>query len=148
MSQANIPNITPTITIGLEDAINLLLVSVALEELGVSHIINAEAEKLQYTLGTIPGISTPATISDLLAINSSIKDTIVESIKLEIVLEKKLEAVLNTPLKGATGATGATGPTGETGATGAAGVTGVTGATGATGATGVTGATGAAGATG
>ncbi|HHY2657738.1 TPA: hypothetical protein ACV5GZ_004927 [Bacillus thuringiensis] len=148
MSQANIPNITPTITIGLEDAINLLLVSVALEELGVSHIINAEAEKLQYTLGTLPGLSTPATISDLLAINSSIKDTIVESIKLEIVLEKKLEAILNTPLKGATGATGATGTTGTMGATGTTGTTGTTGVTGATGATGATGVIGPTGATG
>ncbi|MED0970837.1 hypothetical protein [Bacillus paramycoides] len=40
MSQANIPNITPTITLTREDAINLLLSSIALEELGLAHIIN------------------------------------------------------------------------------------------------------------
>ncbi|MFJ7732113.1 hypothetical protein ACIQXF_09490 [Lysinibacillus sp. NPDC097231] len=145
MSQANIPNITPTITVSLEDSFNLLLASIALEELGVSHIINAEAEKLQFVLGTLPGLSSPATISDLLAINSSIKQTLIETIKHELTLEQKLEAVLNTPLKGATGATGVTGPagmTGATGITGAAGPTGLTGATGATGNTGTTGATG------
>ncbi|MFB5561943.1 collagen-like protein [Bacillus cereus] len=126
MSQANIPNVTPIITIGLDEAIKLLLVSVAIEELGVSHIINAEAEeKLQYTLGTLLGLSTPATINDVLAINSSIKDTLVESIKLEMTLEKKLETILNTPLKGATGKKGLTGVTGATGATGQTGVTGV-----------------------
>lgn len=45
MSQANIPNITPTITITTIDAVNLLLASIALEEIGLAHIINAEAEK-------------------------------------------------------------------------------------------------------
>ncbi|SFX30094.1 hypothetical protein SAMN04487866_10410, partial [Thermoactinomyces sp. DSM 45891] len=58
MSQANIPNISPNISITREDAVNLLLSSIALEELGLSHIINAEGEKLQYVLGTLPGVST------------------------------------------------------------------------------------------
>ncbi|OAB35635.1 hypothetical protein PMSD_13045 [Paenibacillus macquariensis subsp. defensor] len=145
MSQANIPNITPTITVTLEDSLNLLLASVALEELGLSHIINAEAEKLQYALGTLPGLSTPATISDLLAINSSIKQTLMDTIKLELTLEQKLEAVLNTPLKGPTGPQGITGLTGITGATGITGPTGAIGLTGGTGNTGVNGLTGGTG---
>ncbi|GGH40524.1 hypothetical protein [Paenibacillus segetis] len=59
MSQANIPNITPSINVTREDAINLLLSSVALEEIGLSHIINAEGENLQYVLGTLPGVTMP-----------------------------------------------------------------------------------------
>lgn len=57
MSQANLPNITPTISIARDDAVNLLLSSIAMEELGLSHIINAEGEKLQYILGTLPGVT-------------------------------------------------------------------------------------------
>ncbi|MED0970835.1 hypothetical protein [Bacillus paramycoides] len=71
MSQANIPNITPTITLSRDDAINLLLASIALEELGLSHIINSEAEKIQYTIGTLPGLSGTVSISDILSINQS-----------------------------------------------------------------------------
>ncbi|WP_337098676.1 BclA C-terminal domain-containing protein [Paenibacillus sp. YIM B09110] len=158
MSLPSIPNISPTITITRDDAINLLLSSIALEELGLSHILNAEGEKIQYVLGTLPGITGPgATIQDVLAIDQSVKATMETAIKKELLLQSKLETVLSAPtLLGPTGATGPTGPSGgpvgpagPTGATGATGV-GVAGATGATGATGVglTGATGGTGATG
>lgn len=77
MSQSNIPNITPIISVTRDDAINLLLSSIALEELGLSHIINAEGEKIQFALGTLPGVtSPPATISDILLVNQSVRNTI------------------------------------------------------------------------
>jgi hypothetical protein len=47
MSMPNIPDITPDIDLKREDVINLLLTSIALEEIGISHILNAEGEKLQ-----------------------------------------------------------------------------------------------------
>lgn len=47
MSQANIPNITPDITVTKEQSLHLLLSSIAMNELAFSHLINAEAEKLQ-----------------------------------------------------------------------------------------------------
>ncbi|MGF9799664.1 BclA C-terminal domain-containing protein [Brevibacillus agri] len=164
MSFPNIPNISSTIAITREDAINLLLTSIAMEELGLSHILDAEGEKIQYVLGTLTGVSgaPAATIDDLLAIDRSVREMVDATIRKEMVLQAKLQAVLNastmqgptgpTGPTGATGATGAgegvTGATGSTGVTGATGPTGVTGATGATGATGVTGETGATGATG
>ncbi|WP_409176363.1 hypothetical protein [Brevibacillus fortis] len=172
MSQANIPNITPTITVTRDDAINLLLTSIAIEELSLGHIIYAEAEKLQYAIGTLPGLTVPASLSDLLLVNASVRQTLQDVAKKEMLLQSKLDNILSVPSSstggitgatgatgaGTTGATGATGVTGETGATGvgATGSTGetgatgvgVTGATGATGATGETGATGATGATG
>ena len=65
MSMPSFPNIDPPIQ--REDAVNQILSSIAMEELGLSHILNAEGEKLQYILGTIPGLSGPAaTVSDVL----------------------------------------------------------------------------------
>ncbi|MFB5677415.1 hypothetical protein ACE3NQ_30410 [Paenibacillus terreus] len=95
MSQANLPNITPAFSLTREDAINLIISSIAMEELGLSHILNAEGEKLQYVLGTLPGVSVPApTLSDLLAINNSIRKTLKETTKKEWVLSNKLEMAL------------------------------------------------------
>lgn len=157
MSQANIPNITPTIDITRDQAVNLLLSSIALEEIGLSHILNAEGEKIQYVLGTLPGVTGPdATIEDLLSINESVRSMLREVTKTEYGLQNKLETVLSTPLSvgptgppGPTGpAGGPTGPTGAAGATGATGVQGITGAQGPIGTTGATGSTGEIGPTG
>ncbi|MFM9277950.1 hypothetical protein [Paenibacillus jiagnxiensis] len=95
MSQANIPNITPSVTVDRCDAINLVLASIGMEELGLSHIINAEAEKLQYVLGTLPGSKPPfqPTFSDLMTVNRSIRDTLKEVRKKETVLANKLDLV-------------------------------------------------------
>ena len=160
MSQPNIPNISPDITITREDAINLVITSIAMEELGLSHIINAEGEKIQYVLGTLPGVISPqATISDVLNTNESVKGVLDTIIKKEMLLNTKLDTALNSSVlsgpTGPTGPTGAdstvTGPTGPTGPTGAdSTVTGPTGPTGPTGAdstvTGPTGPTGPTGA--
>lgn len=177
LSQANIPNITPLITLSRDEVVTLLLSSIALEELGLSHILNAEGEKLQHVLGTLPGVtSPPATVSDLLVINESIQDTVSAVAMKELVTQSKLDSILSANIAigpigptgptgssggptgptgptgigstGATGTTGATGVTGVTGTTGVTGVTGLIGLTGTTGAVGITGTTGAAGATG
>ncbi|MBH5318301.1 hypothetical protein I6N90_10820 [Paenibacillus sp. GSMTC-2017] len=96
MSQANIPNITPEITITRDDAINLLLASIALEELGLSHILNAEGEKIQFVLGTLPGVTSPTpTLSDILAVNASVRETIRVLTKKEFLLDSKLQSVLS-----------------------------------------------------
>lgn len=133
MSQANIPNITPTITVTRDDAINLLLTSIAIEELSLGHIIHAEAEKLQYAIGTLPGLTVPASVSDLLLVNASLRQTLQDVAKKEILLQSKLDNILSVPSSSTGGITGATGATGATGITGATGATGETGATGATG---------------
>ena len=52
MSLPSFPVVNPPIE--LEDAVNQILSSIAMEELGLSHILNAEGEKLQYILGTLP----------------------------------------------------------------------------------------------
>lgn len=96
MSQANIPNITPNINLSLDDALNLTLASIALEELGLAHVINSEAEKIQYALGTIPGLSPAASLEDLLAVNESVNHTLQNTIQQEMLLQRKLDNVLQT----------------------------------------------------
>jgi predicted transglutaminase-like cysteine proteinase len=98
MSFPNIPNVTPTIDIDREDVINLLLASIAFEELGLAHIINSEAEKIQAVLGTLPSSSVRATtIADLLEINQSVNTTLKTVVKKEMLLQFKLEDVLEIP---------------------------------------------------
>lgn len=117
-----------------DDAINLILTSIAMEEAGLSHIINAEGEKLQYALGTLPGVSGPteaATVEDLLSLNKSICDTLDSTMQNQMFLKGKMQDALNaSTMQGATGATGATGPTGPQGEPGPTGPQGATGATG------------------
>lgn len=95
MSFPNIPNITASITITRDEVINLLLSSIAFEELGLSHIINAEGEKIQYALGLIPGLRQPASIHDLLKINDSVRKTLDSVTKKEMVLQSKLQNLID-----------------------------------------------------
>ncbi|SFM28407.1 hypothetical protein SAMN03159341_12420 [Paenibacillus sp. 1_12] len=96
MSQPSIPNITPTISITIGSSVALLLASIALEELALAHILNAEAEKIQFVLGTLSGVTHPTpTISNVLEINSSVRSTMQDVIKTEILLQFKLENILN-----------------------------------------------------
>lgn len=135
MSQPNLPNITPVVTLSRDDTINLLLSSIAMEELGMAHILNAEGEKIQYALGTIPGLTgPPSSLADILNLNESVRDTLDSLMKQELLLGSKLDSISNIPTLA--GPTGATGPTGPTGAVGPAGATGPTGSIGPTGVTG------------
>lgn len=101
MSQPSIPDINPDITIDREDAINLLLASIAMEELGLAHIINAEGEKIQAAVGTLKNAEDKAipalagSVEDLIAINSSVNSTLKTVIKKEMLLQFKLENVID-----------------------------------------------------
>lgn len=98
MSYPNIPNVTPKIEINREDVVSIILASIGLEELGLSHIINAEAEKIQYILGTLEGRTPPAppTIDDLLKIDHSVELMLRDVMKKEMLLEFKLEDIIST----------------------------------------------------
>ncbi|OPA14661.1 collagen-like protein [Bacillus cereus] len=114
MSQPNMPNITPNISLTRDDVVNLLLASIALEEMGLSHIINAEGEKIQFALGTLPGQTGPGgTLQDILAVNQSVQSMMETLFKKEMILESKMKAATNIPTsQGSTGPTGPTGPPG------------------------------------
>ena len=157
MSMPTFPQIDPPLT--REGSLNEIIASIAAEELSLSHILNAEGEKLQYVLGTLPGLGEAAALTEVMQINQSVQDTMSNIMEQQMLLSGKLSAAMTAPVlpgpAGPTGATGATGPaegaagvTGTTGPTGAEGPIGVVGATGLTGATGPAGAAGATGPTG
>ncbi|MCL1803896.1 MAG: hypothetical protein FWG30_09760 [Eubacteriaceae bacterium] len=61
-----------------EHSIIQILASIAMEEIALSHIINAEGEKLQYILGISPigGPAIKPTVEDVLRVNESIMETL------------------------------------------------------------------------
>jgi hypothetical protein len=79
----------PEISISRCQAINLLLASIAEEELALSNIINAEGEKIKKSLE----VSTK--IQDLLQVNRSVEKMMRNVIKQEIMLQFKLEDVID-----------------------------------------------------
>ena len=148
MSLPSFPNVDPPIQ--QENAVNQILSSIALEELGLSNILNAEGEKLQYILGTLPGLSGPAAaVEDVLSANESVRDLLKTAVQNQLFLKSKMQEALEaSPMRGPAGPTGPAGPAGAAGATGAAGTAGPAGAAGAAGATGPTGPAGPTGPTG
>ena len=87
MSEPQIPERTQ------EEALTDLLVSIALEETGLAHIINAEGEKIQAVAGLLEDqeISPEEAIEQQKAISKGLR----EPIKQQILLQFKLEDVLD-----------------------------------------------------
>lgn len=108
MSQPNFPTIDPPLT--RDGSVNEIIASIAAEELSLSHILNAEGEKLQYVLGTLPGLSGGTGVQDVLDVNRSVQQTLDEITQQQLLLGAKLSAALDAPVF--TGPTGATGPNG------------------------------------
>lgn len=96
MSMPNIPDVDADINITREQSVTLLLASIAFEELGLAHLINSEAEKIQYTLGTLENqpCVPMVTINDLLCINDSVSKMLKNIIKTQMLLQFKLEDAL------------------------------------------------------
>ena len=80
-----------------EGSLNEIIASIAAEELSLSHILNAEGEKLQYVLGTLPGLDEAASLDEVLQINQSVKDTLSGIVEQQMMLSAKLSAVLKAP---------------------------------------------------
>lgn len=78
-----------------DEALTMIIASIAMEELALSHIVNAEGEKLQYVLGTLPGGRKPCpSTQEILAVNKSaaeVLDTVMQS---QMLLKGKLEKAL------------------------------------------------------
>lgn len=77
------PIITPG-TVTRDQAISDIIESVALEQTGLSHILNAEGEKIQAAVFN-------GTIDQMLAVNRSVQCMVNTVSRLEMVLQMKLE---------------------------------------------------------
>ena len=106
MSLPSFPKVDPPIE--RENAVNQILSSIAMEELGLSHILNAEGEKLQYILGTLPGLSGPsATVGDVLTATESVRSMLETAVQNQLFLKAKMQGALAaSPMQGPTGPTG------------------------------------------
>ncbi|MEG1892097.1 MAG: hypothetical protein RR301_11795, partial [Clostridia bacterium] len=70
-------------TVTLEQAISDIIESVALEQTGLSHILNAEGEKIQAAVAE-------GSIAEMLSVNSSVQSMVNAVASLEMVLQNKL----------------------------------------------------------
>ena len=78
-----------------DEALTMIIASIAMEELALSHIINAEGEKLQYILGTLPGGHKPcASTQEILAVNKSAAEVLNTVMQSQMLLKGKLEKAL------------------------------------------------------
>ncbi|MCX7695454.1 MAG: hypothetical protein N2Z71_07115 [Caloramator sp.] len=84
----SMPVINPSETTPCQAVVDILE-SIALQEAGLAHIINAEGEKIQAALQ-----AQNVSIGELIEVNESVLDVLTKVIKLEIVLELKLEEVI------------------------------------------------------
>lgn len=82
LSQPNIPNNNPCISLTKNDAANVWIFSIAMEELGLAHLINAESEKIQLALDMLNS-DKQASLEDILTINDSVQET------LELVIKEQ-----------------------------------------------------------
>ncbi|MFI3230801.1 MAG: hypothetical protein R3Y29_04530 [bacterium] len=68
-----------------EQSVTDIIESVALEQTALSHILNAEGEKIQKV------VADATTTEELLEVNKSVQDMVNTITRLELVLQSKLE---------------------------------------------------------
>src|SRR5690625_241124 len=94
MSMPTIPNITPEISVTREDAIVMLLASIAMEEMALAYIMNSEAEKRQYVLGTWHRSGPSHTLGESSAVNDAVLRTMNAMTAKEVLLQIKRSNVM------------------------------------------------------
>ena len=99
MSLPTFPTISPPMT--PDESLSMILASIAMEELGLSHIISAEGEKIQYILGKLGGgPEDPPSFEEILAVNKSVKCVLDSIAQNQIILKGKMECAVDA-LEGA-----------------------------------------------
>ncbi len=92
MSMPSIPNLDPSINIDRNDAVNIILTSIGMEELSLAHLLNAEAEKIQFALGTLETAGgTAASMEEIFETNKLAGKMVRDVIKNQMLLSMKME---------------------------------------------------------
>lgn len=91
MSYPTIPDINPTICLTKEDSLNLLLASIAHEEMSISKLMDAERCKLMSVVNDYKCRRYDRqAIQDILAVNKSVDDNMKNMVKLQLLLHYKM----------------------------------------------------------
>jgi hypothetical protein len=77
---------TSNCPVSYEQSINDIIESIALEEAALAHILNAEGEKIQKVVN-----DKCTSVEGILNVNKSVNETIKNVIKMQILLQFKLE---------------------------------------------------------
>ncbi|MDR0287662.1 MAG: hypothetical protein LBI03_08185, partial [Clostridiales bacterium] len=88
MSLPEFPNSDDILT--REQAINAILTSIAMEETALSHVINAEGEKIQYAIKNVQNNNDDESIQKLIEVNRSASCLLERVMDLQIVLKNKM----------------------------------------------------------
>ena len=92
MSMPNIPDINASISITRDDALNVILSSIGMEELSLAHLVNAEAEKIQFALGTLETANgEAASLEEIMKVNTASNKMLRDVIKNQMLLGMKME---------------------------------------------------------
>lgn len=93
MSMPEFPE--PNTSLKREQVINAILMSIAMEETALSHIINAEGEKIQYAIEYVKSNNCSADLQKLLEVNESAASLIERINEMQIILKSKLRLVVS-----------------------------------------------------
>lgn len=93
MSQPSIPNITPVIAVTRQESITMLLSSIAMNEMSMSHIINAEAEAVHTYVSYTSRVS-PMNSADLIKLHHATARLLEEVSKWQWLNLNKLDRIL------------------------------------------------------
>jgi hypothetical protein len=94
MSMPDFPPIDPCLS--QESALNMILHSIALEEVALSHVINAEGEKIQAVIASmnIDGQCCFADMQKLLEVNKSVHDVLEQVKEMQMLLKSKMSRAI------------------------------------------------------
>lgn len=92
MSMPEFPTPNPELT--QQQALTMILSSIALEEVALSHIINAEGEKIQFVLSQNTCDKQSFDLEDVLAVNKSVSSLLEMVMQSQLILKNKMEKVL------------------------------------------------------